>query len=373
MNTDVIIVGGGVIGTACAYFLARRGARVLVLERSHLGAGASGTTAAIVSIGGSSATPKPLQPLNAESFNLILEAEKEFERPLEIIKGGVLYVALNDADAIELRAFEKEIQIMGIDCQLLEGPPLRRFESLLAPDISVGLYNPASYHVNPFRLVQGYLGAAMHKGCRVEYNVEVKAIKINAGGIERVVTNKGDYHAGWVVVAGGAYTPQILSSLGLQIPIVPARGQVILTEACRQVTEHVIMFLNHLYIRQTASGNFYLGSHTEFVGFENRITLEKITTFTRTFARAAPMLAKLQVLRFFAGFRPICEDELPIIGPVSICPQLIIAAGHGRTGVRFSASTGKAVSEMIVDGRTEHPVEAFSPERFAKRTETNRL
>jgi sarcosine oxidase subunit beta len=365
MKFDVIIIGGGVIGTACAYFLAGRGAKVLVLERSHLAAGASGTTAAIVSIGGSSATPEPLQPLNAESYNLILAAEQEFDRPLEIIKGGLLYVALNESEALELRDFEKEIRRMGIDCQLLDGPQARRFEPLLAPDVTAGLHNPASYHVNPFRLVQGYLGAAVRKGGRVNYGVEVKDIEVNSGMIERVVTNKGDYHADWVVVAGGAHTPRILSSLGRQIPIVPARGQVILTEACQRMTEHVIMFLNHLYIRQTASGNFYLGSHTEFVGFENRITLEKLTAFTRAFTRAVPMIGRLRALRFFAGFRPICEDNLPVIGPVPDCPHLMVASGHGRTGVRFSASTGKAVSEMIIDGQTEHAMEAFSPGRFA--------
>jgi glycine/D-amino acid oxidase-like deaminating enzyme len=156
----------------------------------------------------------------------------------------------------------------------------------------------------------------------------------------------------------------LLSPLGLKIPIVPARGQVILTEACQRLTEHVILFLNHLYIRQTASGNFYLGSHTEFVGFENRITLEKITAFTQAFTRAVPLLARLRALRFFAGFRPVCEDNLPVIGPVPGCSGLIVASGHGRTGVRFSASTGKAVSELVMDGKTEHPIGAFSPGRF---------
>jgi glycine/D-amino acid oxidase-like deaminating enzyme len=167
------------------------------------------------------------------------------------------------------------------------------------------------------------------------------------------------------VVASGAYTPEVLASLNLKIPIVPARGQVILTEACQRMTEHVILFLNHLYIRQTATGNFYLGSHTEFVGFENRITLEKLTAFTRAFTRAVPIIGRLRALRFFAGFRPICEDDLPVIGPIPGCPNLIVASGHGRAGVRFSASTGKAVSEMIIDGRTEHPMEAFRPGRFA--------
>ena len=236
--------------------------------------------------------------------------------------------------------------------------------------VAAALHNPASYHVNPFRRVAGYLGAALRRGGRVQYGVEVKEIKVGNGRIDRVVTDQGDYYADWVVVAGGAHTPQILSSLDLQIPIVPARGQVILTEACQRMTEHVIMFLDHLYIRQTASGNFYLGSHTEFVGFENRITLEKITAFTQAFTRAVPLLARLRALRFFAGFRPICEDNLPIIGPVPACSRLIVASGHGRTGVRFSASTGKAVSELIVDGKTEHPIDAFGVARFVKHAET---
>jgi sarcosine oxidase subunit beta len=364
MNPEIIIIGGGVIGTACAYFLSKRGVKVLVLERSHLGAGASGTTASIISIGGSSSTPEPLQPLNVEGYQLILDAEQEFERPLEVIKGGALYVAMNEQEAIELQAFDKEIRKMGIDCKLMDGPEARREEPLLCAEVESALLNPASYHVNPFRLVAGYLGAALGKGSRVEYGVEVQDIQVSNGRIDRILTNKGDYHADWAVVAGGAYSPEILSSLDVQIPIVPARGQVILTEACERMTDHVIMFLNHLYVRQTASGNFYLGSHTEFVGFENRITLEKITTFTKAFVQAVPILGRLRALRFFAGFRPICEDNLPVIGPVPECPRLIVASGHGRAGMRLSAGTGKAVSELILDGTTEHPIEAFAVDRF---------
>ncbi len=365
MNPEIIIIGGGVIGTACAYFLSKRGVKVLVLERSHLGAGASGTTASIISIGGSSSTPEPLQPLNVEGYQLILDAEQKFERKLEVIKGGMLYVAMNEQEAIELQTFDKEIRKMGIDCKLMDGSEARREEPLLCDEVEAALLNPASYHVNPFRLVAGYLGAALSKGSRVEYGVEVQDIQVSNGRIDRILTNKGDYHADWVVVAGGAYSPEILSSLNVQIPIVPARGQVILTEACERMTDHVIMFLNHLYIRQTASGNFYLGSHTEFVGFENRITLEKITTFTKAFVQAVPILGRLRALRFFAGFRPICEDNLPVIGPVPECPRLIVASGHGRAGMRLSAGTGKAVSELILDGTTEHPIEAFAVDRFA--------
>jgi len=369
MQSDVIIIGGGVIGAACAYFLAERGVNVLILERSHLGAGASGTTAAIVGISGSSGTPAPLRPLNVEGYHLISKIAEEFSRPLEIIQDGALYAAMNDQEAGELKPFHDEIRQMGIDCQLMDAVEARQFEPLLAEDVRAALHNPACYHVNPFRLVQGYVELALRRGGAVKYGIEVKDVRTANGRIDRVVTDKGDFQADWVVVAGGAYTPGILSSLDLKIPIVPARGQVILTEACQRMTDRVIMFLNHLYIRQTAPGNLYLGSHTEFVGFDNRITLEKLAAFTKDLTRAVPVIRRLRALRFFAGFRPICEDSLPVIGPVPECPHLVVASGHGRAGVRFSAGTGKAVSEMVVGGQPAHPMEAFSPARFRFNTD----
>jgi len=366
MNAQVISIGGGIIGTACAGFLARRGAEVLILERNYLASGASGATAAMISISGTGSTPEPLRPLNVESYHLILDLQQNFDPPLEMIRAGSLYVAMNEQEASEIHPFYDEIRQMGIDCKLFDGAEARRLEPLLAADVAGAVYNPAGYHVNPFHLDSAYLNAALGRGSRVEYGVKVHDLKIGNGRVEKIVTNRGDYHADWVVVAGGAHTPEILSSTGIAIPIVPARGQVILTEACPLMTERMILLVDHLYTRQTASGNFYLGSHTEFVGFDNRITLEKITTFTRAFSRAIPFLARLQALRFFTGFRPICEDDLPVIGPVPDCPRLIVASGHGRTGVRFSASTGKAVSELIMDGKTEHPMEAFSVDRFAR-------
>jgi sarcosine oxidase subunit beta len=365
MGWDVIIIGGGIIGTACAHFLALKGARVLVLERSHLACGATGSTAAIIGVSGSGTTSEALLPLSLESYNLILEHQPSFDPPIEIVRGGALYVAMSDEEADAIRPFYDELGQLGIDCSIMDGPEARLFEPLLADHVTTAVFNPACFHVNPFYLGSAYLNTALGRGGRVEFGVEVKEIVTGSNRVRKVVTNRGDFQGDWVVVAGGANTPELLDTHGLQIPIVPARGQVILTEACPPMTERVLMFVDHLYTRQSVSGNFYLGSHTEFVGFDNRITLDKIATFTRSFTRSIPMLSRLQALRFFAGFRPICEDNLPVIGPVPGCSNLLVASGHGRTGVRFSASTGKAVSEMIVDGRTEQNMDAFSPARFA--------
>lgn len=369
MNADVIIVGGGVIGTACAYFLSRRGVQVRVLERNHLGAGASGAPAAIINIGGTSGTMAPLRPLSIESYNLILEVGKGFEQPLEVVRGGALYVAMDAQEAEEIRPAYVEACEMGFDCSWLDGAEIRRWEPLLGPHVAAGFYNPACYHVNPFRLYTGYLNAALQRGAQVSYGVKVIDVKLKNDRISRVITDQGDFQADYVIIAGGAYTPQILSSLDLEVPIVPARGQVIITEPCPAMTEHLLFLVDHLYIKQTASGNFYLGSHTEFVGFENRITLEKLTTYARVFAKAVPLVARLRALRFFAGFRPVCADDLPIIGPLPGCSRLIVASGHGRTGIRYSASTGKAVSELILDGKTEQPLDAFRVDRFTNPVE----
>lgn len=364
MNADVIIIGGGVIGTACAYFLSRRGVKVLLLERNHLGSGASGTTAAIVSISGTSGTPEALRDLNVESYHLLLNIEQDFDQPVEVVHGGALNIAMNEQEAQEMKPAYEEVRELGFDAQWMSGSEACQLEPLLGPDAEAAFYHPASYHVNPFRLCEGYLQAALHRGSQIACGVEVHEVKLKNNRIERIVTSNGEYHADWVVLAAGAWTPEIFTSPALEIPIVPARGQVILTEACSQRTQRVLSLADHLYIKQTASGNFYLGSHTEFVGFENRITLDKISNFARAFTRAVPLIARLRALRFFAGFRPISEDNLPIIGPVPDCSKLIIASGHGRTGVRYSAATGKAVSELILDGKTEHPIDAFAVDRF---------
>ncbi|HIJ55457.1 MAG TPA: FAD-binding oxidoreductase [Deltaproteobacteria bacterium] len=366
MKADVIIIGAGVIGTACAYYLSRRGIRVLVLERSHLCAGATGATAAIISVGGTSGTPEPLRPFNMESHRLIENLEQDFEKPMEMIRGGSLFVALNEQEVQEIRSYYEHARLMGIDGKLLDGSEARRLEPLLSPCVAAAFYNPVSYHVNPFRLCAGYLDAAAQRCGKVEYGVEVQDIIVQKGRIDRVVTNRGDFHAEWVVAAAGAWTPQLFKSVDIAVPIVPARGQAILTEACDRLTNLSLSFSNHVYLRQTESGNFYLGSQTEFAGFEDRITFEKMAAFTDVPARAVPILGRLRAIRFFAGFRPISGDELPIIGPIPGCPKIIIASGHGKTGMRYSASTGKAVSELIADGTTELSIEAFQLKRFQK-------
>jgi len=361
VNPDVIIIGAGVIGTACAYFLSRRSLKVLILERRHLCAGASGASAALIMDGAAGMIHDPVERLKHESHQLLLEIEPDFEQSIERIHGGSMLIADSEAAAGELKQAYSD---PGSGFRFLDGGQARRMEPMLGPRVTAAAYKSVNFHVSPFRLCKAYLDAAMRRGARIEYGVEVCGIGQDNGRPGVVATNRGEFRADWVVVAGGAHTPEILSGIGCNLPIQPARGQVIITEACPRMTDRILFFPDHLYIKQTAAGNFYIGSHTEYVGFVDRITLDKVTTYIRVLADTVPLLSRLRAVRFFSGFRPLSRDELPIIGPVPECPQLIVASGHGRSGMMLSAGTGKSVSELIVDGAATLPMDAFAVDRF---------
>ena len=369
MNPDVIVIGAGVIGTACAYFLSRRGLKVLLLERDHLCAGASGATAALISVGGTGVPSDPIRQMTLEGHRLIQEIEEDFDRPLEKVHGGSLFAAVGAEQARDLTLYYKQLREIIPSCSLLDGPQACALEPMLTPRVTAAVFNPVNYHVNPFRMCEGYLNAALRRGSRVEYGATVREIIVRDERIERVSTDCCDYSADWVVVAAGAQTPQILSSMGIALPISPARGQVIITEVCSPMTRFVLFFPDHLYVKQTVSGNFYIGSHTEFVGFDSGITREKMTAYPRILSGYIPILTRLRGIRFFTGFRPISADNLPVVGPIPGCSRLIIASGHGRSGMCLSASTGKAITEWIADGSSRLPLEAFRVERFTDQSE----
>ena len=145
-----------------------------VLERSHLACGASGCTAAIISVGGSAGTPQALHALSLESYNLISDHEPNFDPPLETIRGGALYVAMSEAEATAIQPLHEDLRQMGIDCSMMDGPEARDLEPILADHVTFAVHNPACFHVNPFRLSTAYLNAALRQGGAVEYGVEVR-------------------------------------------------------------------------------------------------------------------------------------------------------------------------------------------------------
>jgi sarcosine oxidase subunit beta len=359
---DVIVVGGGVIGAASLYHLAKRGLRAMLLEGDHLASGASGATAGMIS---AAINPTgPIAPLARGGLAAIEQAVQDFEIEPEIQRGGSINTARSEKGAKRLEVAAEEARQSGVEVQYLEGPEVREREPLIAASILAASFNPGGFHLNPFLLCAGFVAAARRFGADARYGVKVHDVELNGNRIGKLVTNQGDFRCGWVVNSCGAHAPQILERAGVRIPIEPGRGQVIISERCRPLTPYMIHAPGHLYVRQTASGNFLLGSQTEMVGFDKSITLDRISNYTRELAKTVPLLGRLQAVRIYAGWRPMTPDNLPIIGPLPTCARMVMAAGHCRSGILYSAITGQLVSEWIVDQETHTPLEPFSISRF---------
>ena len=151
MNPDVIVIGAGVIGTACAYFLSRKGLKVLLLERAHLCAGASGATAALISVGGSGIPSDPIRQMTVEGHRLIQDLEEDFDRPLEKVHGGSLFVAAGEEQERELTLYFEQLRNIIPSCRLLDGPQVRALEPMLTSQVTAAVFNPAYFQdISPF-------------------------------------------------------------------------------------------------------------------------------------------------------------------------------------------------------------------------------
>ncbi len=170
--------------------------------------------------------------------------------------------------------------------------------------------------------------------------------------------------------------------IGLQIPIKPRRGQIIVTEACHPMLKHCLISTKYIAskfnpdlaegnsegisIEQTKDGNLLLGSTREFVGFDKRTTVEGLNKIIRQTSKIIPTLRDLKIIRAFAGLRPWTTDGLPILGPVETIQGFIMAAGHEGDGIALSPITGELIAQLIVDNRSDIPLDDFRLNRFRR-------
>jgi glycine/D-amino acid oxidase-like deaminating enzyme len=194
-----------------------------------------------------------------------------------------------------------------------------------------------------------------------------------------VRTDKGEIQTGTVVNAGGVYAAQIGALAGLNVPIKPRRGQLVVTEAAGTLIRRCMLSAQYIAakfnpdlarkgggvsIEPTARGNFVLGSTREFVGFDKRVTLAGIDHIARKVSSILPALKKIKIIRVFAGLRPYTPDGRPILGPVAGLDGFVMAAGHEGDGIALAPITGEIIAELIADNRTNFPLEEYRLERF---------
>ncbi len=379
LKADVVIIGGGVIGTSIFYYLAKNNINVVLLEKKTIASGASGACDGTIFL----QTKKPgihLQ-IAIQSAKMFKNLEEELDYDIEYISKGAMVVIPDQLQFETMKLFVEEQYKNGLEVVLLNQKEAKAREPALADMIVGATYCSADGQVNPIRLTYGFAEAGKRfKKAKVLSHVNVKGIKKIKNRIKGVITDKGTISTGIVINAAGVYVPQIGMMVGLDIPIIPRRGQVLVSEEAKDIVKGIICTSNYigykynqevknsnsagLIVEPTASGNYLIGATREFVGYNSAVTYSGIKSIARNAVSLIPALKNVSIIRSFAGLRPYTEDGMPILGYVDDVDGFIVAAGHEGDGIALSPITGKLISELVIKGKSSMSLEPFRLSRF---------
>jgi sarcosine oxidase subunit beta len=374
---DAVVIGAGVIGASIAYHLTRLGIRPLVVEEHDPAAGSSGACDGLVFL----QSKKP-----GLHLKLALESRARFDALREILGAGIEFrptggmcLVETEAELAAVRRFVVEQRATGLDVELLDGDEARRREPELSERVIAATYSPADAQVNPYGLTFAFLRAARAAGAQVQTGRPAVGIRVDRGRVEAVQLADGAVSTPVVINAAGARAPEVGRWVGLEVPITPRRGQILVTASVPPLIRHCLISAQYVAakfdpeiarrgmgfsVEQTDNGNLLIGSTREFVGFDRRTTLDGLRTIAARIAPVIPALKRVPVIRAFGGLRPYTPDGLPILGPVAGVEGFVMAAGHEGDGIALSAVTGALVADWVATGRTQFPLDAFRLERF---------
>ncbi|MBW2059235.1 MAG: FAD-binding oxidoreductase [Deltaproteobacteria bacterium] len=383
-EAEVVIIGGGIIGSSVAYFLSQAKRKVVLLERGDMAGEASGANGAFVWT--STRRPGIDLDLALASIEIHKRLGEELDVDTEYRRPGGLLVIENEQDLPVMERFRKEREDAGFVLTMLDSREAREFEPLLSERIAGALYNPLDGGTNPFNLVLGLQRKAEQMGARVFHHTEVQGIRLEDNRVRGVITARGIVRADLVVNACGAWAPFIGEMVGIKIPIIPSAMEFVVTEQMPPVISHIIMgaayvtgeyakeeMIGHqgrfgcgLCVHQTVSGNILLGATWRFVGYDKRTSYEETRAIAREVVRLFPQLGSVCAIRSFVNFFPFTSDDLPILGYVEGIDGFVMAAGHCGHGICLGPISGKLISELICEGRTSIPIDELGLWRFSQ-------
>lgn len=379
---DVIIIGGGIVGCACAYYLTQAGVRVHLLERGALGSGASkaGMTHIVTW-----EEPEIHLLLSRESKRLYQELSQVLPVDIQYRETGSIAIVEQPERMTAFGETVRRLQAGGVKCQILSPDELIAMEPRIAADVGGGAYFEDDAQVNPLYTTQALARAAQERGAVIETFCEAIGIECspNQQRVTAVQTPQGRIPAGNVVIATGAWSGQLAKSINLEVPILPRKGTLVVTAplpedyfSCKIVlaagymdsvregaSSGVAVAAN---VQQVKNGNLILGSSRQFVGFDASVDPAVVSSMMKRNLRFFPDLANMTAIRTWAGFRPYTPDLLPIISAVDGIEGLYIAAGHEGIGITEAPITGKLISQLITRETTDIPMGDLSFSRFNK-------
>jgi sarcosine oxidase subunit beta len=332
-------------------------------------------------------TPGPKLKLAQESLSLHRALEEELGRDLEFANEGGMIVAETDDEAEYLQAKVATLRDHGLEIYYLDSKEARVAQPALSERILGSTYCPDDSVTNPLYLAVAFGEEAARLGTRIYTYTPVTGLAVRNGLVQQVHTSGGKIETEAVVNACGVWAPELAQMAGLDLPIVPRRGQIFVTEPAPALFKGLVLAAQYLMSKsvpsgdgapsdnlpagvvayQTRRGNVLVGSTREFVGFNHHVNQEGLRKLMHGTVQLMPIMRYLHVVRAFAGLRPASPDGLPILERSPGIRNFYVAAGHEGDGIALSPITGVRMAQLVLGEIEESRLAPFSSKRFLKR------
>jgi sarcosine oxidase subunit beta len=367
-KADIVIIGGGVMGCAIAYNLAKEGLKPVVIEKSDIGGEASGSNG-----GGVRQSARNLKemPLAMESIQIYGQLHEELGMDVEYVREGNLRLCTSEEELEAMHQAVENQKKVGLELEMIDRKQVLDINPHVGKKIVGASFCPTDGHVNPFLVTYGFFLKAKSLGARFYTHEEAKEIRMKKGRVTGVVTDKNTFEADLVVDAAGVAGRKVANMVGLDLPMRPVFSEALITEAYPPLFKQMVGHAKGLfYGRQTVHGSFFWGG---FVGTEQFIYREGKPLFhyigpaiSEMIIEFFPVLKDLNVIRMWSGLIAQMSDAIPVLGFTQEVPGFVFATGFSGHGFGLAPVIGRLISELIMDCKTSIPINDFCYGRFHK-------
>lgn len=370
-KADVVIVGGGLMGAATAFFLRRRGQSVILLERDQIGQYASG-----VNFGNVRRQGRFLGQLALanRSWALWKRLPELIDDDLEFIPSGHMRVCYREDEIAELEAYAAAPEAAELDLKIYRGAELHKRFGFLGPDVKGGSYAPHDGHANPRLAAPAFARAAIRLGAQIEERTEVAEVQKVGGDFQVTTTDGRQFHAAQLLITAGAWGQKLSAQFGEPVPLDTHGPQMAVTEPVPYALPTVIGVYTKIpeeviYFRQIPRGNIVIGGgYRSKPDMQNRrayVEPRSILNQISQMRRLLPGVGNLNIIRVWSGIEGYLPDSLPVMGPSGTVDGLFYAFGFCGHGFQLGPGVGDVMAELLSTGATSTPIAPFSITRFA--------
>lgn len=383
---DVCIIGGGVMGLSIAYYLSKAGKSVIVLEKKDIGNGASATCDDMIMMQAKQAGIN--LTLAIDGLELFRGLTAELDSDIGFSPCGGMILIEDETQRGLMEGFVRKQRASGLEIDIVGRDVIDRYQPYVNKDIVSSTYCPWDCQIDPILLLRGYMKAANRLGAQIRRHSEVSGYAPKGDHWCVTVRDGFEVECDNVVIATGAWAKDTGAIVGVELPITPRRGQLVITEQIPVIGKTHLWSAAYLASKldpslvpdrseyakrvglgfafsRTRDGNHVIGSTRENAGFDKTSTARATSAILRQAARYVPVLRQANVIRVISGFRPATPDGKSIVGPVDGRPGLFVCAGHEGDGISLAPITGINVAAMICGGHVDPRFEPLNQRRFS--------